>query len=169
MDRKTPPLKERARSPFLWLVLASLLVAVLALTIYTDSLVSEKEPNFLFYSLVPLVFMSGTATVAFAMFRLLKQSVTFIEILVTIVTVSIIVQFGGIIAKMFYYFAWQYPSRLYFPLNLVLWLALTQYALANWARVQWWVALAVALVGLGGGLLAGGLLVAVTGLSIAGS
>jgi hypothetical protein len=153
----------------IWLMLTALFVISLVLTMISDWRLTGQKPNILFYAVIPLLDILGTAAITFGIARFLKHPLDFLPTLAVIAGASIVLQFTEIIEKSIYYYLWQYPTMLYFVFNFILWLSLVVYGFVRWAKLRWQTALTLAFIGFLGGLLVIGIISSLSGLITPGS
>lgn len=156
-------------SKIIWLMLTALLVIALVLTMISDWRLTGQKPNLLFYAIIPVMDILGTAAITFGIARFLKHPLDFPPTLAVIAGASIVLQFAEIIEKSIYYYLWQYPAMLYFVFNFILWLSLVVYSFVRWGKMRWQTALTLAFIGFLGGLLVIGIISNLIGLSTPGS
>ncbi len=131
------------RSPLFWWVLGPLLVAILGLTMAKDYYLTGGQPNPIFYLTVPLVSIAGSTLGGFVTARVLKQAVTWVDLLaITLITVFLGQVFENV-SKLAWHLVWSYPGWMYLLAILVLGLLVPAWCLVRWLRLRWLLALAV--------------------------
>jgi hypothetical protein len=156
-------------SRYFWPAAISSLVLVMVLTAVKDWWLTGDNPNLFFYLTVPIADILGTTIFIFIASRFAKYSVTFIQVLALIVIVSVAMQVLEIIEKVVWHKIWEYPGFLYILATFGLYFALTSSGLNRFFRIKWLSAILISILGLIGGLIAGGILLFLTGTETPGS
>lgn len=154
---------------YFWPAAISSLALVMILTAVKDLWLTGDEPNLLFYVTVPIADILGTTVFIFLASRLAKYPVAFIQILALIVIVSVAMQVLEIIEKVVWHKVWEYPGFLYILATFGLYFALTSSGLNQLFRIRWLSAVLFSILGMIGGLIAGGILLFLTGIETPGS
>jgi len=134
---KTLPIHNRN----FWLLLCSICVLVMFTTIFKDEWLTSREPNLLFYVIVPtLTILSGVLGM-FAISLFFRQAVPFLDFLAISLIVNTIMQLAENILKLVYYLLWEYPGILYIFLVIPGGFILMTAGLKRWTKLDLWLAL----------------------------
>jgi hypothetical protein len=135
---------------------------------YKDYVLTQHMPNILFYATVPEIGILGSCLAIMVVNRLTKHTMPVLEILKILFLSEFLFQIWENLAKLVYYWVWQYPGILWFvvfPLNL--WLVATLFH--HTRQTSWRYSAVLAVVAAFAGMMTGVVWMSLTGIETFGS